>query len=90
MGVTDERSNFKIYKVPEKHVFKKFEDSYSNIQIYKVKVKNIKKATELVEGFDEKSDAKNWDDMDYQDQLYQFSWGTPVLIPTYLILYVIL
>ena len=63
VGVTDERSNFEISKVPEKHVFKKFGDSYSNIQIYKVKVKNIKEATELVEGFDEKSKAKNWDDL---------------------------
>jgi hypothetical protein len=44
-------------------VFKKFGDSYSNIQIYKVKVRDIKEATELVEGFDEKSGAKNWDDL---------------------------
>ena len=63
VGVKDEMSNFEMSKVPEKHVFKKFGDSYSNLQIYKVKVKSIKEATELVEGFDENSGAKNWDDL---------------------------
>ena len=63
VGVKDEMSNFEMSKVPEKHVFKNFGDSYSNLQIYKVKVKSIKEATELVEGFDENSGAKNWDDL---------------------------
>ena len=63
VGVKDEMSNFEMSKVPEKHVFKKFGDSYSNLQIYKVKAKSIKEATELVEGFDENSGAKNWDDL---------------------------
>ena len=63
IGVTDDRSKYEISKVPEKHVFKKFGETYSNIQIFKVKVKNCREATELVEGFDEKNGAKNWDDL---------------------------
>ena len=60
IGVTDDRSKYEISKVPEKHVFKKFGETYSNIQIFKVKVKNCREATELVEGFDEKNGAKNY------------------------------
>ena len=39
-------------------MFTKFGETYSNIQVFNVKVKNDDEAIELIEGFDEKMEAR--------------------------------
>ena len=61
--ITDDRANFKIKKVPDKHVIRKNGANFSSLQIFRVQIKNEKQATDLVESFDEKNGAMLWDDL---------------------------
>ena len=61
--ITDDRANFKIKKVPDKHVIRKNGANFSSLQIFRVQIRNEKQATDLVESFDEKNGAMLWDDL---------------------------
>ena len=67
MNITDDRANFIIKKVPDKHVIRKKGDNFSSLQIFEVQIKNVKQATDLIESFDEKNNAILWDDLAFNN-----------------------
>ena len=59
--IIDEKSDFKMERVPDKHIIKKNGEVFESYQMFKVKIKNVKEAIETLECFDEKRGGLEWD-----------------------------